>query len=143
MVERKTDLISKVSVLVRFSDVDSMGIVWHGNYIKYFEDGREDFGLKYGMHYLDVYKNGYFTPIVNLECNYKLPLKYGEKVVIETTYINSEAAKIIHTYKLFRESNNELVATGKSIQVFLNINGDLELNSPEFFIEWKKKHNLI
>ncbi|OFX23973.1 MAG: 4-hydroxybenzoyl-CoA thioesterase [Bacteroidetes bacterium GWA2_31_9] len=137
-----SNIFSKAEITIRFSDVDSMGIVWHGNYVKYFEDGREAFGLEHGMHYLDVYKNGYFTPIVNIECNYKNPLRYGEKVIIETYYIDSEAAKIIHEYKLYRQSNNELVATGSSTQVFLNINGDLELTIPKFFQDWKRKKGL-
>ena len=138
-----SNIFSKAEITIRFSDVDSMGIVWHGNYVKYFEDGREAFGLEHGMHYLDVYKNGYFTPIVNIECNYKNPLRYGEKVIIETYYIDSDAAKIIHEYKLYRHSNNELVATGSSTQVFLNKNGELELTIPNFFEDWKRKMNLI
>lgn len=136
-------IYSKVTVTIRFSDVDSMGIVWHGNYVKYFEDGREAFGLEHGLHYLDVYKNGYFTPIVNIECNYKNPLRYGEKVIVEIYYIDSDAAKIIHEYKLYRETDNELVATGNSTQVFLNVNGELQLTIPSFFDYWKRKMNLI
>ncbi|OFX49876.1 MAG: 4-hydroxybenzoyl-CoA thioesterase [Bacteroidetes bacterium GWA2_30_7] len=135
----ESKIVSKTIVTIRFSDVDSMGIVWHGNYVKYFEDGRESFGLEHGLHYLNVYKNGYFAPIVNIECNYKNPLRYGEKVIIETYYIDSEAAKIIHEYKLYRQSDNELVATGSSTQVFLNVNGELQLTIPAFFEEWKQK----
>ena len=49
-------LESESTFKVRFSEVDSMKIVWHGNYVHYFEDGREAFGKKYeGLSYLDMY----------------------------------------------------------------------------------------
>ena len=48
MKRKKTEasLTDRTSFQVRFSEVDSMKIVWHGEYIRYFEDGREAFGLK-------------------------------------------------------------------------------------------------
>ena len=42
-------LINSCKVKVRFSEVDSMAVVWHGNYVKYLEDGREAFGLQFGV----------------------------------------------------------------------------------------------
>lgn len=63
---------------VRFNDADPLGIVWHGNYVSYFEDGREAFGRKHGLTYLDVHAHGFSTPIVELICNNKKVLKYGD-----------------------------------------------------------------
>ena len=51
---------------IRFSEVDSMGVVWHGHYAIYFEDAREAFGDKYGFEYLMMFDKGYFEPIVVL-----------------------------------------------------------------------------
>ena len=51
---------------VRFSEVDSMNIVWHGSYPLYFEDAREAFGAKYGLGYMTIFSNGYFAPLVGL-----------------------------------------------------------------------------
>lgn len=60
---------------VRFSEVDSMQVVWHGEYVRYFEDGREAFGREYpGLGYLDFYANGYTAPIVDLQLQYVSPL---------------------------------------------------------------------
>ena len=126
-------------VIVRFGEVDSMKIVWHGNYLKYFEDGRESFGVKYNLGYLDVYKHNVMIPIVKVNCDYKRPLEYGDTAIVETRFINSEAAKIIFGYLILRKSDNELVATGSSMQVFLTPDRELLLTSPQFFIEWKKK----
>jgi len=136
-------LTDRKEVIVRFGEVDSMRIVWHGNYIKYFEDGRESFGAKYDLGYLDVYKHNVMIPIVRLDCEYKKPLEYGDTAIVETTFINSEAAKILFGYKIFRKSDNELVATGSSMQVFLTPERELLLTAPEFFIDWKKKWGVL
>ena len=51
MKEEATTLISELEIKIRFSETDAMGIVWHGNYIKYMEDGREDWGKNHGLSY--------------------------------------------------------------------------------------------
>jgi acyl-CoA thioester hydrolase len=139
---KQTTLFHSSQVPVRFSEVDALGIVWHGHYIKFFEDGREAFGNKYGLSYLDVYKYKFATPLVNIHVDFKKTVKYGDSVIIETTFINSPAAKIIFNYKIFRVSDNELVATGSSTQVFINMEHELLITVPAFFEEWKKTHRL-
>jgi len=136
-------LKSITETVVRFSEVDSMAVVWHGNYIKFLEDGREDFGKKFGIGYLDVYHNELMTPIVKISMEYKKPLFYGDTALIETTYIDTDSAKIQFEYKIFRKSDNELIATGESTQVFLNLNRELELTTPPFMEEWKRKMGLL
>ncbi|MCX6250646.1 MAG: acyl-CoA thioesterase [Bacteroidetes bacterium] len=137
------ELTDRKDITVRFGEVDSMRIVWHGNYLKYFEDGRESFGIKYNLGYLDVYKYEIMIPIVKITCDYKKPLVYGDEAIIETRYVNTDAAKIQFEYRIFRKSDNEVVATGTSVQVFLTPQGELLLTSPEFYIGWKKKWGII
>ncbi len=64
-------LTDRTEVKVRFGEVDSMGIVWHGNYVKYIEEGRESFGKKYGISYLDIYANDVMAPVVNMNIDFK------------------------------------------------------------------------
>jgi acyl-CoA thioester hydrolase len=117
-----------------------MGIAWHGSYVKYFEDGRETFGKKYGISYLDVYSKNYMTPLVKLDIDYKKFIKYGDSAIIKTTLVDSDAAKIIFIYEVKRKSDNEIIAEGYSIQVFMNRNMELELLAPKFFVDWKIKY---
>lgn len=133
-------LVSRTEVQVRFNEVDSLGIAWHGHYVRYFEDGREAFGAEHGLGYLDVYQNGLVTPIVNLNCNYKRPLTYGDSIVIETTFTDNPAARIHFSYKIYQSSRMELVAEGSTTQVFLELHSrTLLLNNPPFFDDWKKR----
>ena len=135
-----TELFAEKEIEVRFSEVDSMAIVWHGSYVKYFEDGREAFGKKYGLGYMDVYANSYMTPLVKMNLDYKNALTYGDSAIIKTTFIDSPAAKIIFQYEIRRKSDNLLIAEGDTTQVFMNLDKELELSSPQFFIDWKNKN---
>ncbi|MGE0088702.1 MAG: acyl-CoA thioesterase [Bacteroidales bacterium] len=139
----KKELIHRTETTIRFSEVDSMGIVWHGNYAKFFEDGREDFGKTYGISYLNVYENKHMTPLVKLTFDYKMPLEYGDTAIIETRYIDHDAAKIHFEYTIFNKKTNKICATGESIQVFIDFNRELMLTPPAFFVDWKKKMGLI
>lgn len=126
-------LTNRTTLRVRFSEVDSMEVVWHGEYVRYMEDGREAFGRQYGIGYTDIRDAGYVVPIVELDVQYKQFLKYGESAIVETRYIRTDAAKILFEYVIFRESDETVVATGSSIQVFVNkATGLLELNNPDF-----------
>ena len=73
-MKRKTSphqaaLTDRTTIKVRFSEIDSMQIVWHGEYVRYFEDGREAFGKRYGLDYMSIYREGYVVPIVDLTCS--------------------------------------------------------------------------
>ncbi len=129
-------------IRVRFNETDPLGIVWHGYYITYFEDGREAFGRHHGISYLDVDQNGFTTPIVKSVCEHKLSLRYGDVARIETTIVDSPAAKMIFVYKIF-DRNNKVVATGETVQVFMNREGELMLTNPPFFEDWKRKVGLL
>lgn len=135
------ELRNTTEVLIRFNEADPLGIVWHGHYVRYFEDGRESFGKEYGLGYLDFFREGVVVPIVHAECNYKQSLKFGDSVLVETIYQPCEAAKIIFNYNLYHSITKKLVATGTTTQVFLEKDSQtLILNNPPFFEEWKKKY---
>jgi len=137
----KQVLSYQTEILVRFNEADPLGIVWHGHYIRYFEDGREAFGNEYGIGYLDFYRQGIVVPVVKIDCDYKKSLRYGERVIVETRYIPCEAAKLKFEYTLYNSESKQLVATGSSVQVFLDLKTSaLQLTNPLFFEDWKNKH---
>lgn len=147
MVKTKNNtpsLVHTEPVRVRFSEVDFMRIVWHGEYVRYFEDGREAFGRRFdGIGYMDIYEAGYMAPIVDLKLQFKSPLRVGDSAVVETRYINTDAAKICFEYEIRREPGGEIMATGSTMQVFTDMDGRLELTNPEFYLNWKRRWNVI
>ena len=127
---------------VRFDEVDSMSIVWHGSYVKYFEDARVAFGEKYGLGYLDIYSHGYYAPLVKMDFKFLNPLIFGDSMIIEAEYIPCEGAKIMFKYTVTRASDGEIIATGSTTQVFLDLQYKLSLYSPDFYSEWKVRNNV-
>jgi len=138
-MQTNNTLQASAEINIRFSEVDSMNIVWHGAYSLYFEDARETFGKKYGLGYLDIFGNGYYAPLIDLAFKYKKPLIYGRKARIDITYRPTEAAKIIFDYNIIDLEDNALAATGTSTQVFLDKQYQLVWTNPPFYEEWKKR----
>ncbi len=139
---KKNELKADVQINVRFSEVDALRVVWHGNYLKYLEDGREAFGKKHGLGYLDVFEQGFYTPIVEIKIKYKKVIRYNDTVFVETRFINTEAAKIVFHYTVFCEKTQDVIATAESVQVFTTLAGELLLTNPPFYTEWKEKCGL-
>lgn len=133
-------LSSEIEIDIRFSETDAMGVVWHGNYLKFFEDGREAFGREFGLEYLTIFDKGYFTPIVKSEIDHKASVFYGQKIKVITKFVSSKAAKIMFEYQVINLTTNEICAVGKTMQVFLDRETRiLELLNPEFYRIWKEE----
>ncbi len=138
-----TMLQNSTNLRIRFNEVDPLGIVWHGHYIRFFEDGREAFGAEHGLTYMDIYRKGYVAPVVKINCDYKKSLAYGDEITIITTFVNSPAAKMCFSYRIIHQSTGELIAEGSSVQVFLDDKKrELQLIAPDFFMDWKAIHQL-
>lgn len=69
---------------VRYAETDMMGVVYHGNYPAWMELGRTAFAKALGFDYLAMEKAGIQAPVVNININYKVPVKYGDDVFIRT-----------------------------------------------------------
>lgn len=132
--------INQTKQQIKFSEVDSLHIVWHGHYVRYFEDGREAFGKEYNIGYMDIYKHGFAVPLIDLEVKFKRILEYGDTAIIETKFINSAAAKLIFEYTIKSENHGFVVCTGRTTQVFMiPETKELYITIPAFFEQWKQK----
>lgn len=136
-------LSAKKQIEIRFSEVDSMNIVWHGSYPLYFEDAREAFGKEFGLGYMTIFNSGFYAPLVELHFKYKKPLVYGMKPEIRITYIPTAAAKIVFDYEIIDQTDGTVFATGRSIQVFMDRNYQLVWDTPEFYRKWKEENGIV
>ena len=136
----RTTLTHTFETEVKFSEADPLGIVWHGHFIRYFEDGRETFGQHYGLRYLDFYRANIVVPIIRINCEYKRILRYGHRIRVETVYHDCAAAKLLFDYAVYDAVTQEQVAKGNSMQVFMQRDTmELMLTVPPFMAEWKQK----
>src|SRR3989304_800436 len=84
----------RASIRVRFQEVDSLGIVWHGHYLTFFEDARVAFGRQYGIDYTDILQAGFTAPIVHVSCDYLNPARYGEQLDVTAKLFQRDSAKL-------------------------------------------------
>jgi acyl-CoA thioester hydrolase len=124
---------------IRFSEVDSMNVVWHGSYMLYFEDARELFGEQYDLSYMGYVRHGYYAPMVEMNIQWKKPILYGMRPRIDIIYRPTVAAKVVFDYEIHDTADESLIATAHSVQVFMNLNYQLVLYSPKFYEEWQQR----
>jgi acyl-CoA thioester hydrolase len=141
----KEEVILKASkeIDIRFSEVDSMQIVWHGSYSLYLEDAREEFGRKYGLGYLFIFGNGFYSPLVDMNFSFKGAIAYGTRIRVDIIYKYTEAAKIVFDYEIHDTKDDRLLTVAHSVQVFLDKEYKLTWTNPDFYLEWQKKWGLI
>ena len=128
---------------IRFSEVDSMNVVWHGSYMLYFEDARELFGEKFDLTYMGYVRHGYYAPMVEMNIQWKKPILYGMRPRIDIIYRPTVAAKVVFDYEIHDTADESLIATAHSVQVFMDLNYQLVLYSPKFYEEWQKRWNVF
>lgn len=131
-------LIARCRRVVRLEEVDALGIVWHGRYPSYFEDGREELGRRFGLSYLEFRAAGVIMPIRSLTLDYLSPLKYLEEVGIETELHWHEAARLNIAYSLFG-GDGRLATRGATVQLMVDLNGELLLEAPPFYRDFQQK----
>ncbi len=128
---------------IRFSEIDSMKVAWHGSYALYLEDAREFWGAKYGLGYQDFMNNHYYAPIVEMDIRYKKPLFYGMKARIDIIYQPTISSKIVFDYEIYNFADDSLIATAHTVQVFIDTYYELVLDNPDFYQEWKEKWSVL
>lgn len=133
-------LCTEVKIRVRFSEVDSIGMVWHGNYVKYLEDAREEFGRQHGLSYAEYFRNRLLAPVVDMHISYKHTAKVDDILSVKITYRQSRGCKLVFDYVITRPSDGALIATASTAQLFTDFDGNLILSDPEFLEQWKSEH---
>lgn len=130
------NLISHTQIKVRFSEVDSIKMVWHGHYVTYLEDAREQWGKEFGLDYKTIYNAGYFAPIYDLQLKYLGQAKLNDLLEVEITYKPSKSAKLCFDYTITRVEDQALILKASSIQLLTNHAGELETSMPNFMQKW-------
>ena len=83
-----------------------MGVVYHANYLLYFEDARTAFLEALGYPYARIEEAGLMSPVTHMECDYREPLRYGEGAVVRTRVVLSRPTKTVYAYEVFKEGQD-------------------------------------
>lgn len=106
-----------VSTLLRviYGDTDQMGVVYYGNYLRFFEVGRTELLRQKGLRYRDVEERyGILLPVVDAQVRYRHPARYDDLLLIETEVAALGKASIRFAYRILRNEDAKLLAEGST-----------------------------
>lgn len=115
---------------VKYYETDKMQYVHHSNYAKYFETARIEWLRESGISYKNMENEGVMLPVVNLNINFKKPAKYDDLLTVKTAIKQVPDVKIIFTYEV-RNQHNELLTTGESTLVFVDMKKNKPIRCPK------------
>ncbi|MGI6046113.1 MAG: acyl-CoA thioesterase [Eggerthellaceae bacterium] len=90
------------NIKVRYAETDMMGVVYHANYLLYFEDARTSFLRDIGFPYEDMEEQGFQAPLLSCELHYRKPLKYGDTAVLRVCISKSTRTRTVFTYFVYK-----------------------------------------
>lgn len=107
-----------VQRVVRFNEVDPMGIVWFGRYPLFFEEGAAELGRRCGLSYPDFIEAGLMAPVASCHVDYLVPLMLDEAFTIVASLIWNEGARLNTEYELIK-ADGTTAARAYTVQVFI------------------------
>jgi len=121
-------------IRVIYADTDAMGIVYHANYMKWFEIGRSELMREIGVVYSALEAQGYNLPVIEMGCHYLLPARYDEIVVVETEITTIRRASIRFDYVILDEKKERVLAEGFTLHPFTSNEGKI-VRVPRYIVD--------
>ncbi|AWT11561.1 acyl-CoA thioesterase [Stutzerimonas frequens] len=128
-------LQAEVEMLVPFFDVDSMDVVWHGHYVKYFEVARCALLERIGHNYQQMRDAGYAWPIIDVQLRYMRGARFNQRIAVRADLVEWENRLKIN-YLIRDAETGERMTRGSTVQVAVEIaSREMLLASPRVFVD--------
>jgi len=114
-----------IKIRVIYADTDAMGIVYHTNYIRWFEVGRTELFRDMGILYTEVEAAGFNLPMTQVYCHYLLPTRYDDLVMVETEIEYLKRASMKFAYLLWDEKREKLITEGYTVHACTDRDGKI------------------
>lgn len=115
---------------VRYAETDQMGVVYHANYLNWFEIGRTELIRELGYPYRKIEDKGLLLPVVEADLKFKKPARYDDLITINTRVLEMTSVRLHFAYEIRKlnedkaaesEGNSgELLVTGTTRHVWVN-----------------------
>ncbi len=134
--------ISSKEIQLSYADTDMMGVIYHANYLKWFELGRTQFIEDLGYHYLDMEKAGYYAPVYKAEVTYKKVVRYGERVFVKTWVEENQGLKTIYGYQIVNDQG-DICAEGSTTHILVRKDNFKPVQFKKVFPAWFARYEEI
>lgn len=126
-------------LVVPFFDVDSMDVAWHGHYVKYLEVARCALLDAIGHNYTQMKEAGWVWPVIDLQLRYAAPARFGQRIVVTADLVEWRNRLKVH-YLIRDADSGERLTRASTVQVAVNRLGEMQLVSPQVFIDAVERH---
>jgi acyl-CoA thioester hydrolase len=109
--------VAEARVRVRYAETDQMGVVYHANYLVWFEIGRIEFIRQIGLDYRSMEDQGFMIAVVEATARYKMPARYDDELVIRTSLAGVRGSIVRFRYQVVREADDVLLCEGETVHV--------------------------
>ena len=123
MKETSKRITNVTSYRVIYGDTDQMGMVYYGNYLRWFEKGRSELLRQMGAAYSSIEKRGAHFPVTDVSCRYFMSARYDDLVMIETQLAAVARATLSFSYRILRGADNSVLAVGSTRHACVNSHG--------------------
>lgn len=110
-------LTAQTEIRVRYAETDAMGVVYHANYLTWFEMARVELLDDLGVTYKSLEDEGYILPVLDAQLNYRAPAKFDDRLLVRAIISEKPRMKIAIAYEVLREDH--IICTGKTVHAFL------------------------
>ena len=115
---------SRSTVRVRYAETDQMGVVYHSNFLIYFEIGRTDYFRRLGFTYRKMEEDKVYMPVTECYCRYFIPAVYDDELEIVTGLEMQSRLRIKFLYDVQRRDDSKKIAAGFTVHVPINPEGN-------------------
>lgn len=127
---------------VRYADTDAMGVVYHANYLVWFEVGRVELMRSWGLPHSLFEKRGIFVPVIEASARYLYPARYDDLLEVRTKMADLSAARTRFAYEIVRAEDGHPICEGRTLHAFVNLAGRpvaLPRAAPDLYEGFKAK----
>lgn len=127
--------MNKTSIQVRYQETDMMGVVYHANYLIWFEIGRTAFLEDLGFKYHEIEKQGVVSPVMDASVSFKHPVRYGDDVSVNTWVDEYDGLRITYSYQV-QHATGEIAVEGQTKHVIVKKDNFRPVSIRRNFPEW-------
>ncbi|MDD5066054.1 MAG: thioesterase family protein [bacterium] len=119
---------------VRYFETDQMAVVYYSHYLVWFEAARTDYLKSKGFPYARLEEMGFYLPVTEAYCKYLTPARYEDEIIVETRIDEMKNASLKISYRVLREKDEKLLATGFTVHPCINRERRI-VRFPEVFLQ--------
>jgi len=118
---------------VIYGDTDSGGVVYYGNYLRYFEAGRTELLRSHGFSYRAMEERGFILPVVECYSRYKASARYDDLIIVKSVVLEVKRFSCRFNYRIEREEDGQLLVKGYTVHAVIDRKGRLTKMPDDLF----------